>query len=151
MRLYLPRNFNDADAVEAPAEIAETPHAERGETVLVVDDEPTVRMLVTDVLKDLGYIAIEAADGVGALRVVRSDARIDLLITDIGLTGGMNGRQLAVAARERRKGLKALFITGYSQNTLLSHGHLGPNTHVITKPFAIDVLANRIRDLIASD
>jgi CheY-like chemotaxis protein len=126
------------------------PRAEHGETVLVVDDEPTVRMLVTEVLEDLGYIAIEAKDGAAGLRVLQSPARIDLLITDIGLTGGMDGRQLVEAARERRRDLKVLFITGYAQNALVSHGHLDPGMHVMTKPFAIEVLANRIRDLIAA-
>lgn len=150
MRLYLPRSLSDADALEAGPEGAETPHAKDGETVLVVDDEPALRMLITDVLEELGYIAIESDDAVGALRVVQSYARIDILITYIGLSGGMSGRQLADAARERRRGLKVLFITGYSENALLSHGHLGPDMHVMTKPLAMNALANRIRELIAT-
>jgi CheY-like chemotaxis protein len=148
--LYLQRSFSDADLLEAPAAMVAPPRAEHGETVLVVDDEPTVRMLVAEVLEDLGYIAIEAKDGAAGLRVLQSPARIDLLITDIGLTGGMDGRQLVEAARERRRDLKVLFITGYAQNALVSHGHLDPGMHVMTKPFAIEVLANRIRDLIAA-
>ena len=78
--------------------------------------------------------------------MVQSDARIDLLITDIGLSSGMNGRQLVNAARERRPDLKVMFITGYTENALLSHGHLDPDMQVMTKPFAIEALANRIRD-----
>jgi signal transduction histidine kinase len=146
--LYLPRQLGDAEQVEAPAEMNEAPRAKDGETVLVVDDEPTVRMLVIDVLEDLGYIAIEASDGATGLRLLHSDARIDLLITDLGLPGGMNGRQLANAARERRRDLKVLFITGYTANAALSHGHLDLGMHVVAKPFAIEALASRIRDLI---
>jgi CheY-like chemotaxis protein len=124
------------------------PRAEDGETVLVVDDEATIRMLVTEVLTDLGYAAIDAADGAAGLKVLNSDLPIDLLVTDVGLPGGMNGRQLADAARAVRPDLKVLFITGYAENAVLSHGHLDPGMHVLTKPFAMDVLATRIRDLI---
>ncbi len=133
------------------AEPAERTCAARrqGETVLVVDDEPTVRMLVTEVLEDLGYTAIEAADGAAGLQVLQSDARIDLLVTDVGLPGGMNGRQVADAARVTRPDLKVLFITGYAENAVLSHGHLDPGMHVLTKPFTMESLARRIRDLIS--
>ena len=125
------------------------PFAKDGETVLVVDDEPTVRMLVTDVLADLGYTAIEAADSAGGLRVLQSDARVDLLITDVGLPGGMNGRQMVDAARTHRPDLRVLFITGFAENALLNNGQLEPGMAVLTKPFAVDALAARIRELIA--
>ena len=147
--LYLPRHLGEAENVDRPGEPAAAPRAERGETVLVVDDEPTVRMLVAEVLEDLGYTAIEAADGAAGLKALRAGGRVDLLITDVGLPGGMNGRQVADAARELRPGLKVLFITGYAENAVLSHGHLDPGMHVLTKPFAMDVLASRIKDLIA--
>ncbi len=146
--LYLPRHLGEEDSADAPPELADAPRAEQGETVLVVDDEPTVRMLVTEVLADLGYTAIEAADGAAGLRVLQSDTRIDLLVTDVGLPGGMNGRQVADAARVARPGLKVLFITGYAENAVLSHGHLDPGMHVLTKPFAMEALASRIRTLI---
>ncbi len=97
--LYLPRHRGEAETAEAAPELADAPRAEAGQTVLVVDDEPTVRMLVTEVLEDLGYTAIEAADGAAGLKVLQSDVRIDLLVTDVGLPGGMNGRQVADAAR----------------------------------------------------
>ncbi len=147
--LFLPRHAGEAEAAEVPAGLSDAPRAGRGETVLVVDDEPTVRMLVTEVLEDLGYTAIEAADGAGGLRVLQSDARIDLLVTDVGLPGGMNGRQVADAARVARPGLKVLFITGYAENSVLSHGHFDPGMHVLTKPFAMEALASRIKELIA--
>ncbi len=146
--LYLPRHHGQVENAELPAELAGAPRAQQGETVLVVDDEPTVRMLVTEVLEDLGYTAIEAADGTAGLQVLQSDVRIDLLVTDVGLPG-MNGRQLADAARVGRPDLKVLFITGYAENAVLSHGHLDAGMHVLTKPFAMEALAGRIKELIA--
>ncbi len=146
--LYLPRHEGDEDRSSAPVEPTELPRARHGETVLVVDDETAVRMLVADVLGDLGYAAFEAADGAAGLAILRSDVRIDLLVSDVGLPGGMNGRQVADAARVLRPGLKVLFITGYAENAVLSHGHLDPGMHVLTKPFAIDALAERMRSLI---
>jgi PAS domain S-box-containing protein len=146
--LYLPRHLGEAETAELPAELSTAPRAEQGETVLVVDDEPTVRMLVTEVLEDLGYTAIEATDGAAGLKVLQSDVRIDLLVTDVGLPGGMNGRQLADAALVSRQNLKVLFITGYAENAVLSHGHLAPGMEVMTKPFALEALATRIRNMI---
>ncbi|HET9146679.1 MAG TPA: ATP-binding protein, partial [Acetobacteraceae bacterium] len=147
--IYLPRHGSGDAEAEAPAEAAAAPRPGQGETVLVVDDEPTVRMLVTEVLEDLGYVAIEAADGASGLRVLRSNVGIDLLITDVGLPGGMNGRQLAEAAREIRPGLRVLFITGYAENALIGNCHLLPDMHVLSKPFPLEILAGRIREIIA--
>jgi CheY-like chemotaxis protein len=152
--LYFPRGVGTATEVvpSADTQAAEhPPHRETvpGETVLVVDDEHAVRMLAVEVLEELGYVAIEAADGPSGLAVLQSPARIDLLVTDVGLPGGMNGRQLADAARASRPGLKVLFITGYAENAVLRSGHLVPGMHVITKPFAMEELAGRITDIIA--
>jgi CheY-like chemotaxis protein len=106
---------------------------------------------VTEVMHDLGYATLEAADGAGALRILQSPRqRIDLLVSDVGLPGGMNGRQVADAARTARPGLKVLFITGYAENAVLSHGHLDRGMHVMTKPFEMDVLARRVKALIES-
>ena len=99
VRLYLPRYRGPAEIEEEAPRLEQAPRATAGETVLIVDDEPSVRMLVTDVLEELGYAAIEAADTISGMKVLRSDVRIDLLITDVGLPGGMNGRQMADAAR----------------------------------------------------
>jgi signal transduction histidine kinase len=146
--LYLPRHRGRADADGPAADRRPVAKAEAGETVLIVDDEATVRMLVTDVLSDLGYTAVEAADGAGGLRVLQSDARVDLLVTDVGLPGGMNGRQMADAARIARPDLKVLFITGFAEASLFGNGPLEPGMAVLTKPFAVDTLAARIRELI---
>ncbi|WP_244936469.1 ATP-binding protein [Methylobacterium currus] len=147
--IYLPRHGGEAERDEALPQGGLIPVAEAGETVLVVDDEPSVRMLVTDVLGELGYTALEAADGAGGLTILQSDARIDLLVTDVGLPGGLNGRQMADAARTTRPDLKVLFITGYAENALLTNGELDPGMAVLTKPFAVDALAARIREIIA--
>jgi PAS domain S-box-containing protein len=148
--LYLPRC---ADADQETVQISETAQIEPtklGETVLVVDDEHTVRMLITDVLEELGYTAIDACDGKGGLQILESKRQIDLLITDVGLPGGMNGRQLADAGTTLRPDLKVLFITGYAENAVIGDGHLKPGMHVLTKPFGMDALANRITSILRS-
>jgi PAS domain S-box-containing protein len=147
MRLYLPRYTGPDEVVE---ELAGPEGIDRGdgESVLVIDDEPTIRMLIVEVLEDNGFKAIEASNGAGGLRVIQSDARIDLLITDVGLPGGINGRQVADAARVARPGLKVLFITGYAENAVIGNGHLQAGMEVITKPFAVADLAKKVRDLI---
>jgi CheY-like chemotaxis protein len=147
MCLYLPRYAGpDGEAEDVAQEAAVGPG--EGETVLVIDDEPTVRSLVVEVLEENGYTAIEAADGPGGLRILQSDTRIDLLITDVGLPGGINGRQVADAARTVRPDLKVLFITGYAENAAVGNGHLEPGMEIITKPFAMATLSAKIRELI---
>jgi CheY-like chemotaxis protein len=116
--------------------------------VLVIDDEPTVRMLIVEVLGEAGYVALEAEDGPSGLKILQSDARIDLLITDVGLPGGMNGRQVADAARVGRPDLKVLFVTGFAENAAVGNGHLEAGMEVITKPFVMTDLANKITDMI---
>jgi PAS domain S-box-containing protein len=148
--LYLPRHLGDQEKVSVPIESCEVPRALQGETVLVVDDEPTVRMLVTDVLEELGYTVLEAGNGTAALKILQSDVRIDLLVTDVGLPGGLNGRQVADVAQTLRPRLQVLFITGYAENAVLSHGHLDAGMHVLTKPFLIEAFASRVSDLIAA-
>lgn len=119
--------------------------------MLVIDDEPTVRLLIADVLNELGYHVIEAHDSISGLKALQSQSRIGLLITDVGLPGGLNGRQLAEAGQELRPDLKVLFITGYAENAVFNGGHLAPGMNVITNPFAIDVLTRRIADVIGRD
>ena len=148
VKLYLPRHRGPSEVEEEEPRLELAPHAVAGETVLIVDDEPSIRMLVTDVLEELGYAAIEAADTTSGMKVLQSDVRIDLLITDVGLPGGMNGRQMADAARETRPKLKVLFITGYAENAAINNGRLEPGMHVLTKPFAMDRLAARIKAII---
>jgi PAS domain S-box-containing protein len=148
MHLFLPRFDGEGDNTGEAHDTASPPRADPGETVLIVDDEPSVRMLVGEVLAELGYRAIESADGASALHVLRSDARIDLLVTDVGLPGGMNGRQLADFGRIARPKLKVLFITGYAEKAVMGTGGLDQGMAVLTKPFAMDGLAKQIRDLL---
>ncbi|HEV7438100.1 MAG TPA: ATP-binding protein, partial [Methylobacterium sp.] len=149
--LYLPRHRGGTEEPDLPQAVTAVPRAEQGQTVLVVDDEPTVRMLVTEALEELGYTAIEAPDSAIGLRILQSDARIDLLVTDVGLPGGMNGRQMADAARAARPDLRVLFITGYAENAVLGNGQLEHGMQVLTKPFVMETLTARIQDLILKD
>ncbi len=150
--LYLPRYLGEETGADVARQVA-TNYDGHGETVLVVDDEAMIRMLIVDVLNDAGYCAIEAEDGARAFRVLQSGALIDLLITDVGLPGGMNGRQLADAGRILRPELKVLFITGYAENAenaVVGNGHLISGMKVITKPFAIETLGDNIRQMLDS-
>ena len=115
-----------------------------GRRVLVVDDEPTVRMLICDVLNSGGYEVLEAIDGPSALKIINSDVWIDLLITDVGLPGGMNGRQIADAARVVRPGLSVLFVTGYAEQLVVASNNLEQGMAVLTKPFSIEALQERV-------
>ncbi len=120
---------------------------EAGPTVLVVDDEPAVRLLITEVLADLGYRSIEAVDGPSGLTILQSNTPLELLIADVGLPGGMDGRNLASAARAVRPSLAILFITGYAETAALGDKTLEPGMLVLTKPFSIDALAVHIKEL----
>jgi PAS domain S-box-containing protein len=142
VRLCLPRNdsaehVGEADAVPAPEP------ARIGETVLLVDDEDGVRMPASTHLRELGYRVLEAEDGPTALRLLKSISRLDLLVTDVGLPNGMNGRQVAEAVRQQLQGLPVLFITGYAATKL------PPGTEVIRKPFDLDTFARRIQSLLS--
>lgn len=151
MCIYLPRYRGEAQQNHDATHSTSTPVAKAGETILIVDDEPTVRMLLKDVFSELGYTVLEAADSVEGLETLRSRVHIDLLITDVGLPGGMNGRQMAEAGREIRPKLKTLFITGYAENAVIGSGQLGPGMQVLTKPFAVDTLVARVSHLLSAN
>ncbi|MES1972432.1 MAG: PAS domain-containing protein [Pseudomonadota bacterium] len=148
MCLYLPHHRGNIHEDGEARGAGEAPRSTSGEVVLVVDDEPAVRMLVTEILGELGYAAIQAGDGAEALAILESDARIDLLVTDVGLPGGMNGRQVADAARAVRPDIPVLFITGFAENAVVGDGPLDPGMELVTKPFSMEALAARIRDMI---
>jgi signal transduction histidine kinase len=148
MCLYLPRHDRAAEESDPFALRTENRPTGEGEVVLVIDDEPTIRMLVSEVLEEHGYVVVEASDGPSGMRILQSAARVDLLITDVGLPNGMNGRQIAEAARQTRPGLKVLFITGYAENAVVGNGHLDKGMLVIAKPFEMDVLARKIKEIV---
>jgi CheY-like chemotaxis protein len=147
VELYLPRHIGASleDPGSAPGG-AEHASGE-GEVVLLVEDDAVVRGLVLDALAELGYRVLEAEDGPCAISILETAPRIDLLVTDIGLPG-LNGRQVADAARRSRPGLKVLFMTGYAEMAALAGGFLEPGMHMLTKPFPMDVLAGRVKEMI---
>ncbi|NRF48046.1 PAS domain-containing protein [Pseudomonas stutzeri] len=144
--LYLPVFDSQPEAIPLTSEVHGPLRARQGETVLVVEDDPAVRLLVLDVLQMLGYQALEAADGNAAVRILENTPDIDLLVTDVGLPG-MNGRQLADIARQQRAGLPVLFMTGYARQAA-SSDFLEPGMDMISKPFNLDALAKRVRDML---
>ncbi len=148
--IYLPRRqAAEEPLADAPSVGAASLDA-HGETVLVVDDEKTVRFYITDVLEDEGYAALHAENGAAALEIMRSEAKVDLLITDVGLPGGLNGRQLADAARVARPELKILFITGYAESAVMGDGALGAGMAILTKPFSLEALKEKIAEVLRS-
>jgi len=147
VRLYLPRHIETAARGEATQSAPPTPQG-RGETILVVEDDPDVRSFTIEMLRELGYTVIEATDGENALRLLDAHRDIVLLFTDVGLPGGMNGRQLADEAMRRRSRLKVLFTSGYARNAIVHHGRLDPGVELLSKPFTFATLGARIRRLL---
>ena len=146
IRIYLPRAHVAASAVGD----SETPLLlSRGnETILVVEDEADVRSYLVETLSDLNYEVHAASDGASALALFNSGSvRVDLLLTDIVMPG-MNGRQLADEMRERKSGLKVLFMTGYSRNAIVHQGRLDPGVSLLQKPLTQALLAAKIRDVL---
>ena len=148
--LYLPHH-----AVELPDEVfveaaSDSRQVAPGKTVLVVEDETSIRQLVVELLSSLGYEVIEAADSNAGLLLLNSSAPIHLLITDVGLPGAINGRQMADIARQSKPDLPVLFITGYAQSHVLGNSHLEPSTGVLTKPFALDALVSQVNALVTA-
>ncbi len=147
MCLYFPRFLGEGE-VEAEPPARGIDESAAGELILLVEDEHTIRELLCEELRELGYRVIAVGNGAAALEVLQSNASIDLLLTDVGLPGGLNGRQVADAGRETRPDLKVLFLTGYAQNAVVGNGLLGPDMEVLTKPFDIEVLATKVRRIL---
>ena len=146
VELYLPV----ADAPEAPVtDEQDAARSGAGQTVLLVEDDDSVRLLVADILKELGYHPVEASEAQAAIRKLSSNRAIHLMISDVGLPG-MNGRQLAEIARSHRPDLPILFLTGYAENAAIRSGFLGTNMAMITKPFALVTLSAKIEEMISS-
>ncbi|MFT4053941.1 MAG: PAS domain S-box protein [Novosphingobium sp.] len=147
VKLFVPRAHGEEETVQRAS--PEYPMG-LGETVIVVEDDPSVRLIIKEVLQDLQYNTIEVADAAAAIPLLQSDDRIDLLVTDVGLPG-MNGRQLAEIAREARPGLNVLFITGYAPNATTRSGFLDEGMGMLTKPFAADALAAKVREMLIGE
>ena len=149
MCVYLPAHVIKVEEAFEAAWSSPAVHVGLDKTVLIVDDEPTVRMLIAEVLDDMGYKSIEAQDGSTGLKVLQSDTRVDLLITDVGLPGGLNGRQVADAARSLHPDLKVLFITGYAEHAVVGGDKLEPGMALLTKPFSLETLSKQVGDMLA--
>jgi PAS domain S-box-containing protein len=148
VKIYLPRLLEEIDRSDEERQAADAVEGPGHETVLVVEDDRDVRAYLVELLRDLNYCVLSAHDAVSALGLIEtSDIRIDLLLTDVVLPG-MNGRQLAEQAKDRRPNLKVLFTTGYSRNAIVHQGRLDPGVAMIQKPLIREDLAARIRDLL---
>jgi CheY-like chemotaxis protein len=147
VRIYLPR-LVDAVDVEEEIVVSRMPSGDGSEIILLVEDDEAVRDLNAAMLRELNYTVIEAEDGSRALQILDVVPNICVLFTDVGLPGGMNGRQLAEAALQRRPDLRVLFTTGYARNAIVHHGRLDPGINLLSKPFTAAALATKIRDLI---
>jgi signal transduction histidine kinase/ActR/RegA family two-component response regulator len=144
VKLHLPRYHGDVGTMTKVMPPQPMPAAKSPVTVLLVDDERAVRSNLAELLETLGYVILQAEDGPSGLAIVRSGQRIDLLITDVGLPNGMNGRQFADAVREQYPRLKVLFITGYAVANTVGDGNLAEGMEVMTKPFKMDTFARKV-------
>jgi CheY-like chemotaxis protein len=147
VRMYLPRLHGAAaEALRAPISAA----AESGkqELVLVVEDDEKVRHLSVEMLRELGYQVLEAADGPQALQILEARHDIALLFTDVVLPGGMTGAQVAARARAKHPTLQVLFTTGYARNAIVHHGRLDAGVQLLTKPFTFSDLAAKVRAIL---
>jgi len=147
IKIYLPRLYSN-ESVPAGEPAPRIAKGRDGETILAVEDDIDVRAHTCGILRELGYRVLEAANGVAALEILQANPEIDLLFTDVGLPGGMNGRQLASAARKLNRKLKVLFTTGYARNAIVHEGRLDPGVQLITKPFTYAALSGKVRDML---
>ena len=147
VRLYLPRQAA-AGAAATPAMPMQHDHPPGGEMILVVEDNADVRAFVVRHLHELGYRVTEAKDGPSALGILSQPIPIDLLLTDVIMPGGMTGRQLSDEARHRRPGLKTLFISGYTEDSIVHQGKLDPGVNFLSKPFRRRDLALKVREAL---
>jgi CheY-like chemotaxis protein len=148
VRLYLPRMAAAPAIAEAAATETYVGAGGTDQLVLLVEDDPDVRANTIDMLRGLGYGVLAAADGPSALPLLESNPNIALLLTDVGLPGGLNGRQLADEARRRHPGLRVLFATGYARNAIVHHGRLDPGVELITKPYSMASLGAKLRQML---
>ncbi|HEX6795660.1 MAG TPA: CHASE sensor domain-containing protein [Casimicrobiaceae bacterium] len=144
IKLYLPRFMTSAEATDVPLEASGLPMGQSDRLVLVVEDDADVRAHAVGILDELGYAVLEAADGGTALQTLDAHPGIELLFTDVGLPGGLNGRQLADEARRRYPNLLVLYTTGYARNAIVHQGRLDPGVDLITKPFTFAALATKV-------
>jgi CheY-like chemotaxis protein len=150
VKLYLPRHHGAEDDANDALQTRGVPRGRKGETVLVVEDDPDVREYTSEMVSELGYRTLSAADGPTALSVLDANPDVQLLFTDVVLPGGMNGRSLAHEALRRHPMLKVLYTTGYARNAIVHQGRLDPDVEVVFKPFTYSQLAAKLRRALDS-
>lgn len=143
VKIYLPRYHGEAAEAKTEA-VKSSPQAIGCESILVVEDDESLRSFTSEALREMGYHVFEAANGIIALQIL-GEQNIDLLLTDVVMPGGVNGRQLADEATKRQPKLKILFMTGYTRNAIVHQGRLDPGIHMIGKPFSYPDLARAVR------
>ena len=148
VKIYLPRVHSDAGASYDNDASPPAPRSSSGQTILVVEDEAEVRSYSTGILRELGYEVLEAGSGAAGLQVLHAHPEVVLLFTDVGLPGGMTGRQLADAALQINPKLKVLFTTGYARNAIVHDGRLDPGVMLLPKPFTYNALASKLSDML---
>jgi CheY-like chemotaxis protein len=150
VKLYLPRHHAPVPEDVIPPALPEPQQVvKESRTILVVEDEGLVRMLMVQTLEKRGYRVIEAPDPQAAVRVLETEVKIDLMATDVGLPG-MNGRQLAEIARRLRPELPVLFMTGYAPNAAQGDEAFGVRTQLLSKPFNVKALVTKVRNMLES-
>ncbi len=149
LRLYLPRARDGVAQAAAPADDDRIPLG-RGETILVLEDDPSVRDLTVTMMKKLGYRVLQADSGGAALRVLAAHPELEFLLSDVVLPGGMSGPALAAKARISHPRLKVLFMSGYTEKAIQDRGELPANAPLIGKPFRKASLARKVREVLDS-
>lgn len=150
VKIYLPKMVDVVSALQEPdpAGSTELPGARDGETILVVEDDNDVRNYTVTSLRELGYAVVEAADAVSAMQIIERECDIDLLLTDLGLPGGIDGKTLADRAGQARENLRILITTAYAGKALVHEGRLDRGVELLTKPFTLSALACRVREIL---
>jgi two-component system NtrC family sensor kinase len=148
IKLYFPRLTGQTIPPWTEKEALPAAPTNGSETVLVVEDDPQVNKLAVEALQERGYRVMSAPDGATALRLLETAPHIDLLLTDVVLPGGMNGRELTDQVLRLRNGIKVLFMTGYTRNAIIHHGRLDPDIDLLTKPFTADALTRKVRRVL---
>ena len=148
MRLYLPRYVQQVSPLAPIGDAISSRAHGAAETVLVVEDDDTVRHAAVEALREIGYQVLEAPDAMEAFRLIADRGGIDLLFTDVGLPGGVNGRALANAAYNIHPVLKVLFTTGYTRDSTLRSGTLNGDVHFLAKPFSLEQLEAKVREVL---
>jgi PAS domain S-box-containing protein len=151
VKIYLPRHVGAEEHATEISGPSDPIQAVGAESILLVEDDEALRAYGVELLNDLGYSVLAAANAAGALEIIERGHKIDLLFTDVVMPGGMNGRELANEAMRRRPGLKVLFTTGYTRNAIVHRGRLDPGLQMIGKPFTYQELGTRIRAILDCD